>query len=190
MILGGILFISFLGIGITGDKTQSARTNSQEQTVQTPTNTPTLAPTTPPLSKEDQIKAMVKEQLKGTNNMKRNNLKKVEVTEQEGGGWNVTVDFNADDNLTTNLRKVGIEKEMSELYITLYKSGKDVSNATITAYFPLVDQYGKENDRAVYQSTLDKAEASKVNWNADQSSLKLSILPKVWTTTLLHPEFK
>jgi len=141
-------------------------------------------------SEEEQVKKIVTDQLKGQNNMKRENLKKVEVTEQGGGGWEVIVEFNASDNLSTNLRKVGIEKQMSELYISLYRSGKDIKTVSVSAYFPLVDQYGNENDRVIYASTLDSEEASKVNWNADQSSLKLSILPNVWTTSMLHPEFK
>lgn len=191
LILGGLVFVFFIGFGMTTDTKTSTSTNNKESTpIETVKNDPTTAPQAPALSEQDQVKALVTEQLKGQNNMKRDNLKKLEVTEQESGGWNVTVDFNASDNLSTNLRKVGIEKQMSELYIALYKSGKDVRTTTVTAYFPLVDQYGKENDRAIYQSTLDKEEASKVNWDADQSSLKLSILPKVWTTTLLHPEFK
>lgn len=191
LIFGGLVFVFFIGFGMTTDtKTATNTTNNEAVPTETAKNDPTTAPQAPALSEQDQVKALVTEQLKGQNNMKRDNLKKLEVTEQESGGWNVTVDFNASDNLSTNLRKVGIEKQMSELYIALYKSGKDVKTTTVTAYFPLVDQYGNENDRAIYQSTLTNEEARKVNWNADQSSLKLSILPKVWTTTLLHPEFK
>lgn len=187
LIFGGLLFVFFIAFGMTTDTKPATTTPNTQEQVETE---PTTAPQAPALSEQDQVKALITEQLKGQNNMKKDNLKKLEVIEQEGGGWAVTVDFNASDNLSTNLRKVGIEKQMSELYIALYKSGKDVRTATLTAYFPLQDQYGNVNDRAIYQSTLEKEEASKVNWNADQSSLKLSILPKVWTTTLLHPEFK
>lgn len=186
LILGGLLVVFFIGFGMTTDTKTATSTNSQEQVK----SEPTTAPQAPELSEQDQIKKLVADQLTGQNNMKKDNLKKVEVTEQENGGWDITVDFNANDNLSMNLRKVGIEKQMSELYIALYKSGKDIRTVTVTAYFPLQDNYGKVNDRAIYQSTLDKEEASKVNWDADQSSLKLSILPKVWTTTMLHPEFR
>ena len=41
----------------------------------------------------------------------------------------------------------------------------------------------------VYKSILDKDEADKVNWQADRASLELSILPKVWTTSFIHPGF-
>lgn len=190
LILGGLVFVFFIGFGMTTD-TQTATTSIEPSTqAETVKNEPTSAPEAPALSEEDQIKKIVSDQLKGQNNMKKDNLKSVEVSEVEGGGWNVTVEFNASDNLSTNLRKKGIEGDMSELYIALYKSGKDIKAVSISAYFPLQDQYGNVNDRVVYASTLDSEEASKVNWNADQSSLKLSILPGVWTTTMLHPEFK
>jgi len=192
LIFGGLLFVFFIGFGMTTDTKTATNTPKKEvkQTETTAKVDPTTAPQAPVLSEKDQVKALVTEQLKGQNNMKQDKLKNVEVVEQKEGGWNVTVNYNASDNLSTKLRKVGVESQMSEIYIALYKSGKDIRTATITAYFPLSDEYGNVNDRPIYQSTLDKVEASKVNWNADQSSLKLSILPKVWTTTMLHPEFK
>ncbi|NCQ56027.1 hypothetical protein COT86_00650 [Candidatus Collierbacteria bacterium CG10_big_fil_rev_8_21_14_0_10_43_36] len=176
-IFGGLLLVSFIGFGMTSD-TKTA--------ISEPTNTPQALV----LSEQDQVKALVTDQLKGTNNMKRDNLKKVEVSEGEGGGWNVTVEFNANDNFSTNLRKGGIEKKMSEIYSVLYQSGKDIKTTSITAYFPLADQYGNESDGVVYKSTLDKIEANKVNWQADESTLQLTILPRVWTTVMLHPEFR
>ncbi len=191
LILGGLFVVFFIGFGMTTD-TKTATNTSNEPTPQAQTvkNDPTSAPQAPVLSEKDQIKALVTDQLNGTNNMKRDNLKKVEVSEGEGGGWNVTVEFNANDNLSTNLRKKGIEKKMSEIYTTLYQSGKDIRIATVTAYFPLADKYGNESDGVVYKSTLDKAVADKVNWKVDRSTLQLSILPQVWTTVMLHPEFR
>jgi len=188
--LGVLVIIFFLGFGLTSETETPTNASNNEQVAQVKAENGPTVTSAPVLSEHDQIKKLVTDQLQGKNNMDKDNLKKVEVTEHDDGGWNVAIDFNAGDNLTTNLRKGGIEKQMSELYITLFKSGKDIPEVTITAYFPLQDQYGNVNDRAVYQSTLGKEEADKVNWNADESSLKLSILPKVWTTTLLHSEFQ
>jgi len=143
-----------------------------------------------PVSEEDQIRNIVSDQLKGSNNMDQSYIRKVDVVEQVNGGWGVFVEYNADDNLTINLRKVGIESTMSEIYIALYTSNKDVRSASIAAYFPLVDRYGNESEDVIYKSILGKPEADKVNWGADSSSLKISILPKVWTTSILHPEFR
>ena len=143
-----------------------------------------------PLSEKEQIQKLVSDQLKGTNNMKNPYVKKIDVIEQVDGGWGVFVEYNADDNLTKNLRKIGIEKRMSEIYIALYTSDKDIRSASVAAYFPLVDQYGNEFSGVVYKSILEKGEADKVNWGSDSSTLKLSILPGVWTTSILHPEFR
>lgn len=156
-----------------------------------PASTPetTSTPKPPTLSEKDQVKKLVTDQLKGQNTMKKDNLKSLQVTEQEGGGWNIEVGFNADDNLSMSLIKTGIERQMSKLYIALFNSDKDIRTVSISAYFSLEDQYGNVNDRVVYASTLNNEEARKVNWNANITSLELSILPRVWTTTMLHPEF-
>lgn len=60
----------------------------------------------------------------------------------------------------------------------------------MAAYFTLVDKYGQRSDVVVYKSILDKAEADKVNWQQDDAYLKLTILPGVWETTLLHPDLR
>ena len=144
---------------------------------------------TKPLSDEDQIKQLVSRLLKGNNNMDKPFVKKIDVVKQVDGGWGVFTEYNADDNLTTNLRKGGIEVKMSDIYMALYKSGKDIRAASVAAYFPLEDKYGNTSDGMVYKSILDKDEADKVNWQADRASLELSILPKVWTTSFIHPGF-
>lgn len=163
----------------------NAVSTEQNQNAQAQQNEPPK-----PVSEDDQIRNIVSNLLKGSNNMDNQYVRKIDVVEQVNGGWGVFVEYNADDNLTTNLRKTGIEKTMSEIYIALYTSNKDVRSASVAAYFPLVDRYGNESEDVIYKSILDKAEAEKVNWNADSSTLKLSILPEVWTTSILHPEFR
>ena len=166
---------------------QAATTDTPTQALK-PTIEPTTTPETPAVSEQDQIKILVTDQLKGQNGMKKDKLKSVEVSEQKNGGWGVAVEFNASDNLTKNLQRSGIERQMSEVYTALYKSGKNIKTASVNAYFPLRDQYGNVSDYVIYATTLDGDEASKVNWNVDQSVLNLSILPGIWTTNMLHPE--
>lgn len=154
------------------------------------TNTTQKQPETQ-LSEEEQIKKLVTDQFESDkNNMDMSYIREVDVVEQIDGGWGVFVEYNADDNITSGLRKSGIEKRMSSIYIALYTSEKDIRTATVTAYFPLVDQYGNESQDPVYKSALDKEEADKVNWDADSSYLRLTILPQVWRITFLHPEFQ
>ncbi len=201
--IGAAAILAFVTLGIIGsgmeDKADPATSTDSDQSTQpenaelaTETQKPN-EPTNPPaptLSEQDQIRMLVSDQLKGKNNMKKDSLRSLEVTEQEGGDWNVAVEFNASDNLSANLRKASIETKMSEIYISLFNSGKNIETVSVGAYFPLVDQYGNENDGIVYASSLGAEEAKKVNWNADSASLRLTILPRVWTTTMLHPEFR
>lgn len=186
-----VVLLVFLGITSPSSDSNSSQPTSNTNVSQTQTrqNEQKSEPAKP-LSEEDQIRNIVSNQLKGNNNMDKQYIRKIDVVEQVNGGWGVFVEYNADDNLTTNLRKTGIEKTMSEIYIALYTSNKDIRSASVAAYFPLVDRYGNESEDVIYKSILDKTEADKVNWNADSSTLKLSILPEVWTTSILHPEFR
>ena len=158
-------------------------TDTAVQAEQTP-------PPAAPVSEEDQLRQIVTDVLKGNTNMSKPRLRKVDIVKQAAGGWGVFTEFNGDDNLTANMRKGGIQSQMAEVYIALYTSGKDVQTATVAAYFPLVDQYGNESEGVVLKTSLSKAEAAKVNWSADSSTLRRSILPGVWTTVLVHPEFR
>jgi hypothetical protein len=132
----------------------------------------------------------VTSQFKGKNNLDKDYIKGVEVVKQIDGGWGVFVEYNADDSLTTNMRKKSIELDMSKIYTALYTSGKDIQTASVSAYFPLTDKYGNNSDGVVYKSILDKTEADKVNWETDSSYLGLQVLPGVWETTWIHSEFQ
>lgn len=142
------------------------------------------------MSEKEQIEYLVKDELKGQNNLKKDYLRELTVTEQIDGGWGVFVTFNADDNLTSNLRLTGVEKTMSEIYTTLFTSQHEIKQAHVTAYFPLIDQYGNEEDRIVYKSHLTSEVAEKVNWDADGATLRLQILPNLWEKSNLYYEFR
>lgn len=184
IITGIIFFIVFITI-----ISASAENNSSKKSLETGSNTEEVKDTSN-MTEEEKIQYLVEQQLKGDNNLDRPYLRNVSLTKQVDGGWGVFIDFNASDNLSKNLRKTGIESDMSELYIALYTSDYNVTSVVISAYFPLVDKYGKETEGIVYKTYLDKAEADKVNWEADSSTLKLQILPSVWTTSILHTEFQ
>lgn len=199
--MGAIVIFTFVILGIIGsgmedkgdpesskDSDQSTQPENAELATEAQAPNEPTNPPAPTLSEQDQIKMLVSDQLKGQNGMKKDKLKSVEVTEQKNGGWDVAVEFNASDNLTKNLQRSGIERQMSEIYTALYKSGKNIKTTSVNAYFPLRDQYGNVSDFVVYATTLDSDEASKVNWNVDQSLLNISILPGIWTTNMLHPE--
>lgn len=139
------------------------------------------------LSTEDEIRKLVSDRLVGENNMDKPYIREIDVVEQIDGGWGVFVEYNADDNLTSNLRKAGMEKKMSEIYTALYTSDQDIRIATVAAYFPLSDKFGATRDGAVYKTSMNKELADKVNWDVDSSLLELNILPGLWSASFLHP---
>lgn len=142
------------------------------------------------LPEDQQLRQIVENALSGKNNLNKDYIKNIDITSQADGGWGVFVDYNADDNVTTSARKKSIEMKMSEVYVALYTSNKDVRSASVAAHFPLQDSYGNESDGVIYKSVLGKSDADKVNFQANESTLKLRILPAAWETTVLNQDFR
>lgn len=176
VILAFILFISVIAI-IAGPEKQPAQNGG----------TQTVDQTKP---EDEQLKQIASNQLSGKNNIGKDYLRKVDVTAQADGGWGVFVEYNAADNVSTNLRKKGIEIKMSEIYTALYTSGKDVRQVSVAAHFPLKDAGGKEFDGTVYKTVLTKDAASKINFNEDKNLLNTKVIPGAWETTLLNNDFE
>lgn len=148
---------------------------------------PTKAPEP---SEEDRLSALVQETFKGTSNTKKERLRKVDIVKQVGGGWGVFIEYNASENLTTNMTKKGIESDMSKAYIALYTADLNVKQATVAAYFPLRDQYGNNEDGIVYKTTLTSEVADKINWQAENITLQARIIPGLWKTSILNVSFR
>jgi hypothetical protein len=180
IIIGIVIFVVFLGLLGSGSDGNRDSNNSKSET----------AESTEPQSEEDQIKTVVETTLEGQNNREVARFENIDISGSSEEGYKIEIGFNASDNFGNNLIKTGIEGDMSKLYIALYQSDLNIEEVAIGAHFPMIDQYGNESDKVVYYSVLTKEEADRVNWQADESSLKLSILPQVWETVLLHPEFK
>lgn len=141
---------------------------------------PTQAPQTP----EQRIEAKIRSTLRARTNTDKDTFKEIRVNKSFGDeeGYVVTVLFNGNDNLSEDLIKKGIWKDMGEIYTALYKEPMDVVEATLLAHFPMQDRYGNSSDQMVLKTALSKAEAQKVNWSQDQATLNLQILPGVWET--------
>lgn len=138
------------------------------------------------LTPEENIKKIIQKELKGKNNNNKPYLKDISL-EMEGNEASVIISYNADENLTTNMTLTGIKGKMGELYTKLYKSHSPLKSVSVCAYMSLTDKYGNASDDIVYTTVLQKEEANKVNWEADDALLKYSILPKVWHNNFLHP---
>lgn len=130
------------------------------------------APSTPEQKIEAKVRAAVSDK----------KIKDIQVTKQVDGGYGVLITINGDENLSNDLTKKGIWLDMAKLYTALYKEPMGVNEVAITANMNGVDKYGNTSNQVVMKTSLAKDEAQKVNWNADQSSLGLQILPNVWTT--------
>lgn len=141
------------------------------------------------LTPEEKIKGIIQKELKGKNNNDKPYLKDINLV-MDNNEASVIINYNADENLTTNLTLTGIKGRMGELYTKLYKSNSPIKSVSVCAYMALTDKYGNASDDIVYTTVLSKEEAAKVNWSADESMLKYSILPKVWSNNFLHPALR
>lgn len=160
-----------------------------EPAVTEPTPEPVQAVVQEP-SEDELLRALVQDTFKGTNNMKKERLRKVDIVKQVEDGWGVFIEYNASENITTNLTKKGIETDMSKAYIALYTANLNVKQATVAAYFPLEDQYGNNEDGVVYKTALTNEVADKINWQTPQVTLQARIIPGLWKTTLLNVSFR
>lgn len=115
-------------------------------------------------------------------------LHEVGVVESDGGEFLVTVTFEVTDVFTAGSAKTDMEDIMADTYMAVYPE-HDVHSVSVHGQAPLVDNYGNEDTKTVYSTLLEKSEADKVNWDADESSLQVTILPDVWETKFLHPAF-
>jgi hypothetical protein len=179
--LGGFIVFA-IGVGTTPSQTMPPQSTAQ-----------TTAASNVPQDPVSQIKATVGNVLQGqTNESGESKIRNIDVEPDLAvkGAWDVTVDFNGDNNITNGMTENGIEIQMSDIYIALYTSNQKIEIATVTAYLPVTDKYGNTSDGIVYRSTLDIDDASKINWNADKSTLELQILPGVWSTDFVSPAFE
>jgi hypothetical protein len=142
------------------------------------------APTQP--SDRDAIETTVKEQLAGKRYIGHDNavdkLRRVDVVKQSNGGYTVSIEYNADDNISNDHIREGIWIQSSRLYSVLY-AGRGVQNASIAAYFPLREKDGSTRDQLVYETQLSKDQADKVDWTGDPDDLWHKVVPGVWHVT-------
>lgn len=142
------------------------------------------------MQQKEAIDRVIKHELQGWNNRQRPYLRNLTIRKDEKGFWDVLVEFNADSNLVKGWTRDGIEEKIAEIYITLYSIPRNIDYTTVNAYMPLVDRYGNTSDGLVYRAVLWSEEARKVNWAKDETALKMQILPNVWNTVIVHPDFR
>jgi hypothetical protein len=184
--LGGFIL---LAIGVGGTTPNGWQPN---QTVTNQSTAQTSAASNAPQDPASQIKAIVGNVLQGqTNESNEPKLRSVDVEpDVVKGWWDVTVDFNGDNNITNGMTKNGLESQTADVFIALYTSGQKIEIATVTGYLPVTDKYGNTSDGIVYRATLDTDTAAQINWSDDKPTLELQILPGVWDLDFVNPAFE
>jgi hypothetical protein len=93
----------------------------------------------------------------------------------------VNVDFNMDQNLTTDVTRDFVKVEMSDIYAALFHhSSVHVQSVAVTAWGAMRNQHGNTSYQPVYGTILTRDVADKINWDADSATLELQIIPSVW----------
>lgn len=96
-------------------------------------------------------------------------VRDVEIDQQQEGRYAVSASFDAGELLAlgASLGQRMIENDMKETYRVLYTSdnASQIEEASLTAYAPVVDQYGNETPAVVYSTRLDGITGRKINWD-------------------------
>lgn len=137
-----------------------------------------------PADLESQARSIVHEEIGEKNNMDKERIADLTVTELVEGS-NVVIDLNASENLTNGMTRTGILMNSVEILEPLSKVG-GIANIKLVWLLPLVDQYGNEEDGRVLSFVIDKETRDKINWeNFDQENLAT-----VTADYFEHPAFK
>ena len=93
-----------------------------------------------------------------------NRLKEVKIHELSSG-LVVVVSFIASDNLTFGMVRLGIERDMMECFHIMFGLGHGpIIRAVATAYYVRLDRFGYETESRVYEASMKRGLARKINW--------------------------
>ena len=79
--------------------------------------------------------------------------------------WLVIIEFSGDDGWSNEMIRKGIEDDMKSVFYVIYNSGNPVREVISKAYLSLIDKHGQESDDHVYQMTMRRDLAAKINWD-------------------------
>lgn len=181
--LAGTLVVALLAASCTDSS--SGNPGAVTPTLETtPVPDPTPEPTT-----EERIRRVAQRVFLGTANTDGapRKLRELAVLAASADqAYTVAIEFNADDNFTDRLRKLGIESDMRDAYKALFTSGLPISSVTVSAYFPLIDRFGNVQAGLVYRTALARSIAERINWQ----NAELIDWSRLWTVSFVHPEFR
>ncbi len=162
-IFGILIIFLFVSLACSSSTpTQVPAINQAANPVPTeiPTNPPPPSSTLDPLA---ELKQLVADAL-GTSNRDAQRLSDFSFDPSTS---EISVTFAANDNLTENMIKRGIQMDIVEILKTIYQSKTSIpyNSIFIMATFPLVDTYGNTNETNVVLATYDRSNLDKVNWD-------------------------
>ncbi len=150
------------------DKLSNKPSMTTNKSNQTPTSVVTLTP-------EEKLRKNINDEL-----LLGGEIKDIKITKGESNTFSVKVTLNANENLTKELTKVGIKKDVGDTYYSIYKEDLGVQYAVVSVWYPTINKYGNKSEAIIYQARLTKDEVSKINWSLDKTLIKGKVIPELW----------
>ena len=150
------------------DKLSNKPSTATSKSNQTPTSVITLTP-------EEKLRKNINDEL-----LLGGKIKDIKITDGESNTYSVKVILVANENLTKELTKVGIKKDVGDTFYSIYKEDLGVQYAVVSVNYPTIDKYGNKDEAIIYQARLTKDEASKINWSLDKTLIKGKVIPELW----------
>lgn len=116
---------------------------------------------------------------------KSTNTNKDRIAELEVVGNYVSVELNGSENLTTNLMRLGLLRNSSELLEALSEYS-EFDEFYISWMLPLVDIHGNSEDGVVMRITMMRDELEKINWDNFNTDNFSQVADVYWE----HPALK
>ncbi|WP_201317823.1 hypothetical protein [Paenibacillus sp. EPM92] len=104
---------------------------------------------------------------------------------QKDGDKIVITRLQANDNLSNNMIKGGMQLESIKVFKELFKVA-DVEEVAITWEFPMTDKYGNTSSSPVMKIKLNRATATKINWDSFDKKNFESVANSYWE----HPSIR
>lgn len=118
------------------------------------------------LTTEDQIKEAFIAEFSSTSNTGDERIREVTIWKDDDGTSWVTVDYNADDNLTSNLMRSSMWNDAKAFYKTVTPLlSSDFNGAVLNAWFKTTDAYGTTEDSKVMTVTMERSTWEKITWD-------------------------
>lgn len=183
--LGVILLILVIAILIFALKGK----NEPEQNTNTAIAPAPAVNTAKPLGVDGQVRSAITTAIGAKNNTGLARIIDLQVNDHAGtkkdGDKIVIAKLQANDNLSNNMIKGGMQLESIKVFKELFKIA-DVEEVAIAWEFPMTDKYGQTSSSIVMKINLNRATATKINWDSFDKKNFESVANTYWE----HPSIR